>query len=158
MGPSFIAGLLNISVNMADDEAIDDIMNSPSKPSSPPQQDVSRPQTASELPGGIDDEEPSAQQLEEKRPSTTLEVDPEGGVATMSESNVLPARLPPLNNGPEGLEGPNRQNIDLVSNISEVGDTKLIHFRRQSRHWFATFQKRLKGQRMMTTLVCVLCF
>lgn len=144
------------TVSMADDEAIDDIMNSPTKPesqSSPQDQVRSRPQTASELPGGIDDnEEPSAPQLaeEERRPSTTLEVDPEGGVATMSESNVLPARLPPLVD-----DGPLRQNIELASNISEVCKAKLSFMVIVVK--FETFQKRLKGQRrMMTTLECFL--
>lgn len=103
---------------MAEEEVkqsdIDDILNSPSKPpsgqSSPKQDD---------LPGGVDtQEEEIPKNIEEKRPSTTLEIDPEDGVATMSESAVLPARLPPLSDG--GDSGFKPSYPDLASNISEV--------------------------------------
>merc|ERR1711963_69795 len=68
-----------------------------------------------DLPGSIED----IPHLEEKRPSTTLEIGPEG--VAMVESTAPPTRLPPLRNSQDG-DGPDgyRQNIDIISNFSEV--------------------------------------
>ena len=66
---------------------------------------------------------PNFEDLQEKRPSTTLEVGPDG-VAAMSSPQAPPARLPPLaggSNDGDGLAG-YRQNLDIEHmTISEVG-------------------------------------
>merc|ERR1712223_804401 len=85
----------NEEVNQAD---IDDILNSPSKPPSNNDEGGSKPVSPSTpakhgyddispqndiLPGSIQELEPDLEQFEEKRPSTTLEVGPDG-LAAMS--------------------------------------------------------------------------
>ena len=71
------------------------------------------PLNQDDLPGSADDEGALANQ--EKRPSTTLEIDPEEGVATMSESSAPPTRLPPLV-VEDGLE----KFLDMASSFDEV--------------------------------------
>ena len=119
------------SMTEIDGNAIDDILNSPTKenkpseepsepseePSAPIINEVVYPElNQDDLPGSIE----NIPNLEEKRPSTTLEVGPDG-VAAMVESSALPARLPPLrNSSQEGDLDGYRQNIDVISNFSEV--------------------------------------
>ena len=120
------------SMTEIDGSAIDDILNSPTKENQPPEEEPIEPiATASpvinedsivypelnqdDLPGSIE----NIPNLEEKRPSTTLEVGPDG--VAMVESSALPARLPPLrNSSQEGDLDGYRQNIDVISNFSEV--------------------------------------
>ena len=92
---------------------IDDILNSPSKPpSNAGSPEIEEIQRQDDLPGGIMEDT--------SRPSTTLEIDTEGGVATMSDPAGLPSRLPPLSTRDNGdIEG-YRHNLDISSNVSEV--------------------------------------
>lgn len=68
-----------------------------------------------DLPGSVGGNSPD----NERRPSTSLEVGP-NGEATMSDGGGLPSRLPPLRSQDgDGLEG-YRQNLDFGSEISQV--------------------------------------
>ena len=110
-----------------DGSTIEDILNSPTKETSVPVSEPSAPTeiplensiepelNQDDLPGSIED----LPNLDEKRPSTTLEIGPEG--VAMVESTAPPTRLPPLRNSQDG-DGPDdyRQNIDIISNFSEV--------------------------------------
>ena len=110
-----------------DGSAIDDILNSPTKENTPPEEppepaapaedSIKYPElNQDDLPGSIEN---IPNNLEEKRPSTTLEVGPEG--VAIIESSAPPTRLPPLRNSSQDgdLDG-YRQNIDVISNFSEV--------------------------------------
>ena len=79
-----------------------------------------------DLPGSLESTPPpavaAAMNNDEKRPSSTLQIDTEEGVATMSDSSAPPTRLPPLRAGSQdgdGLEG-YRQHLDLGSTLDEV--------------------------------------
>ena len=110
-----------------DGSTIEDILNSPTKETSVPVTEPTAPAeiplentiepelNQDDLPGSIED----LPNLDEKRPSTTLEIGPEG--VAMVESTAPPTRLPPLRNSQDG-DGQDgyRQNIDIISNFSEV--------------------------------------
>ena len=83
------------------------------------------------LTGSIQDPEPNApafEDLQDKRPSTVLEIGSDG-IAAMSSPQAPPARLPPLaggSNDGDGLGG-YRQNLDIDQmNMPEVSNFKLI--------------------------------
>lgn len=130
------------SMTEIDGSAIDDILNSPTKENQPPAEEPIEPIATApiinedsiaypelnqdDLPGSIE----NIPNLEEKRPSTTLEVGPDG--VAMVESSALPARLPPLrNSSQEGDLDGYRQNIDVISNFSEVilNSQTLVHLK-----------------------------
>ena len=81
--------------------------------------------------GSIQDLEPNApafEDLQDKRPSTVLEIGSDG-IAAMSSPQAPPARLPPLaggSNDGDGLGG-YRQNLDIDQmNMPEVSTFEFI--------------------------------
>ena len=81
--------------------------------------------------GSIQDPEPNApafEDLQDKRPSTVLEIGSDG-IAAMSSPQAPPARLPPLaggSNDGDGLGG-YRQNLDIDQmNMPEVSTFEFI--------------------------------
>jgi hypothetical protein len=103
------------------------------KSSNPSPAKITTPPTAPPLPPDVNHDDlpgsvgsPSPFPEEERRPSTTLEVGPEG-VAVMSDSKAPPSRLPPLQTSQDGdgLDG-YRPNLDVTSQVSEVSLSKNI--------------------------------